>query len=221
MHLKRLRKSFQFLAVYFCALTLPLSFFYAALSWCLSSGAPLAAQPFADWLSTAYRVAVLLIALDMVRRYFDQTLTLARSRVIHARGILGLSLKRLSIAYRDVRDIRIEQSVFGRFLNYGTIMLGTASTFHYEVSFRGVYDPYTVAREIEIRCAKARGRLSMDEAIAREDASAREDSSSTEYGREGTDSGLVGNLAEHQGLHEKQGPIRPAAVGHRSAGSHP
>lgn len=119
-------------------------------------------------LLVLYRVTVLVIFLETFRRFYDEALTMTNKRVIHSKGLLSFNLRRVSIAYRDVRDIRIEQSLMGRLFDYGTVYLGTASIQDHEIAFTGASDPFDIARQIEARCAKVRGKSGIDALMQKE-----------------------------------------------------
>lgn len=64
-------------------------------------------------------------------------------------GILSLNLRSTRIAYEDVRSIETEQTLFGRFLDFGDILIGTAATGGIEIWFEGIGSPKEVQEIIQ------------------------------------------------------------------------
>lgn len=64
-------------------------------------------------------------------------------------GILSINLRSTRIAYEDVRSIETEQTLIGRFLDFGDILIGTAATGGIEIWFEGIGSPKEVQEIIQ------------------------------------------------------------------------
>lgn len=141
------------LALEIFLLAIPLGGIYWGL---LSSGvlhAPLLELSNKEFITpnSLFRVAVLLILLEVLRRHYNPLFILGSLRVIKLAGRFSLRMERTSIAYSDIREIQIQQSVLGRLLRYGALYLGTASTGKHEIIFHYLARPWVVARVIEMK----------------------------------------------------------------------
>ena len=80
-------------------------------------------------------VFVLYVVWDRFSRQYRVT----TKRVIAKSGFLSKTLDEINIAH--IRSINVKQSFFGRVLNYGDILIGTAGTEGVEVTVKGISDP--------------------------------------------------------------------------------
>ncbi len=78
---------------------------------------------------------LLYVAWDRFSRHYKVT----SKRVIAKSGLLSKTVDEVNILH--IRSINVRQSVFGRILNYGDILIGTAGTGGVEVTFKGISDP--------------------------------------------------------------------------------
>lgn len=110
-------------------------------------------------VDTFLNIARILIVLEFFRRYFDHRFILSPERVIEEDGRFWFQYSSAQVRYCDIREVKIEQSIIGRILNYGTLRISTASTNNYEVSLRTVADPRTLTNEIRARRRYAREQM--------------------------------------------------------------
>jgi membrane protein YdbS with pleckstrin-like domain len=88
-------------------------------------------------------------AIESLRRYHDDLYIFERERIIHKGGRLSLQYSVPSIRYIDIRAITVNQSIYGRIFDYGSIELNTAAEDTSELVLAGVRSPITLARVIE------------------------------------------------------------------------
>jgi uncharacterized membrane protein YdbT with pleckstrin-like domain len=84
-------------------------------------------QPGGATFSSVYLFLAALLLAPPVIRYFTNELALTNKRVIAKRGLL--SLQTIEMRLEKIESIRVEQSIFGRLLGYGTVVIvGTGGT---------------------------------------------------------------------------------------------
>lgn len=64
-------------------------------------------------------------------------------------GILGLNQRIVRVRYEDIRSVEVMQTLWDRFLDIGTVQVGTAATGGVEVEFSGVAAPHEIQRMIQ------------------------------------------------------------------------
>lgn len=91
----------------------------------------------------------ILISLEFMRRYHNDLYVFEKDQVKQISGRLSLQYKIPIVKYLDIRAITVEQGLFGRLLNYGTVALGTASSEGNELEIAGIANPLHVATKID------------------------------------------------------------------------
>lgn len=86
-------------------------------------------------------ITPIILALETVRRYYNDLWIFDRYRVIHKKGRLSLTYNQPVVRYSHIRAITVSQSLLGRILNYGSIELGTAAQEDSEMIIAGVVCP--------------------------------------------------------------------------------
>ena len=99
--------------------------------------------------SIIYRLIFIAVALEMIRRYFNDLYVFLPSRLIHQEGRISFRFRKISIRYSDICEIRVAQNILGRIFGYGNILIGTASSDTYEMTIKGIRYPKKVSRIIE------------------------------------------------------------------------
>ena len=94
-------------------------------------------------------VVPLFFFLDIFRRYFDEITHLERHKLIQYRGRISLKYEVPSLKYIDIRTIQVDQDIFGRILNYGDVLIGTAGMDGFELEIHGVGSPAELQHLIE------------------------------------------------------------------------
>lgn len=100
------------------------------------------------WLAPFFALMELAVRIYNVRFKVD-------GRGIEAQsGILSFSTSITRVRYEDIRSIETDQSLIGRFLDVGDVLIGTAATSGIEIAFHGVEAP----REIQEMIQRERDR---------------------------------------------------------------
>ena len=82
--------------------------------------------------------AILCVILERIRTEY----VLTNLRVYDKYGIIGRREK--EVEYAKITDTSFEQTIWGRFLDYGTVFINTAGKSGYEIKFKGVKNPQHV-----------------------------------------------------------------------------
>ncbi len=94
-------------------------------------------------------IVPLFFFLDIFRRYYDEITHLERHKITQYRGRISLKYEVPSVKYIDIRTIQVDQDIFGRILNYGNVLIGTAGKDGYELEIHGVPSPSELQHFIE------------------------------------------------------------------------
>ncbi len=137
-------RSPKVLLVEFIEVVLPLSLLYYVFlrfpevldySW----------TPDPRYLAWGYRLICVLWFLVLLHRYYNDLYVFGQRRVMHFAGRLSFRYLRISICYTDIREIKIEQSILGRLLDYGTLEFSTAAGPGEEIKFYDIGHPHKLA----------------------------------------------------------------------------
>lgn len=99
-----------------------------------------------------YRWAAILpviLVLELVRRYLNDLYIITRDQVVHQQGRVSLRYSVPSIRCIDLRSISVEQSLWGRIINFGYLGLATAAQAGNEVTMDGILAPSELAKLID------------------------------------------------------------------------
>lgn len=102
-------------------------------------------------LKVLYRTVSFFFVAECCRQYFNSIYIIGSRRLIQIEGFLGVNYYRASIAYQDIRDIQLDQSIWGRLFSHGTLRFGTAATNEYELVFEDVFRVSIVKDLIEYK----------------------------------------------------------------------
>jgi hypothetical protein len=94
-------------------------------------------------------VIPLVICLDILRLHYNDLYIFSRYKLTRISGRISFSYNVPTINYSDIRAIVVEQGFFGRLLDYGNILLGTAAQDKHELILEGVVSPYELSKLIE------------------------------------------------------------------------
>lgn len=95
------------------------------------------------WLFCWWVIPAVYMFID----WLGSTLTLAPDRVVMRKGLIGRNV--VDVTYDRIQNVKIDQSALGRILNYGTLMVATAGTYGYEITFTRLGSPFQVMNEIK------------------------------------------------------------------------
>jgi hypothetical protein len=102
----------------------------------------------------------LLLALVVIARPFglmhDTAHIISPHHVRSTTGIISPHQRIIEIAYEDLLGVRVDQTIAGRILNFGDILIGAAESSEQEIVMRGVRDPMKYVAAIGARIDKAR-----------------------------------------------------------------
>ena len=111
--------------------------------------------PSHQQLAIAYRLLCALWLAEMVRRYFNDLYVLGKRQITHFGGRISFRFHRTTISYSDIREIRVNQSIPGRLLHYGTLIFSTSATGGEEVVFHGIAYPRELSLYVQRILMKA------------------------------------------------------------------
>ena len=151
------------LFVRFLAVLLPLTLAYIVTVRIMSSASPVTAERVGT-ITLCYRIVVVGLIPEMIRLYYNDLYVFGHSRIIRFRGRISLRYGRIAIAFKDIRDVGIKQTLLGRLLNYGTVIFGTASKDNYEVTMADLPHPHRFASMIQDHIHKKRKESALLEA---------------------------------------------------------
>lgn len=107
------------------------------------------------WPGTIFNTVLrYVVILDIMRRlargiwrYYATGYEITPESVIARHGIISRNVTRIRIA--DIRTLSLRQSLLGRMLNYGSVLVGTADTGGTELTMRDVASPGALIESIE------------------------------------------------------------------------
>lgn len=94
------------------------------------------------WISPRWLgIVPALFLLEILRRRFDDLYVFSDQRVQKFQGRISLSYSVPTVTYIDIRSLSVVQTIWGRILNYGDILIGTAAQADEEMRIAGVLAP--------------------------------------------------------------------------------
>lgn len=100
-------------------------------------------------ISSFFAVIGLVIPAIVVVRYLSAEFAVTNKRLLSKDGFIKIRSNELML--RQVEGLTVEQSVLGRMLNYGTLIVsGTGGS---KESFRGIAEPLEFRKQIQMRIA--------------------------------------------------------------------
>lgn len=116
----------------------------------------LSANPFGQWIHSTigisarwFSLPAALVLLEIIRRRNNDAYVLGREMLSHYGGRISLKYYIHIIKYKDIRAVNVLQSVYGRFLDFGTLEVSTAAQKEGDVYFYGVRSPMELAAIID------------------------------------------------------------------------
>jgi hypothetical protein len=113
-------------------------------------------------INLLYKLGGMVLFLEMTRRHFDELLIFGKNRVIHLKGRLSLRLTKVSLSYRDIAEVRVDQNIWGRVFGFGTLQFATPATDTREIVFPFLPFPQSISRQAELLIGESR-HISVDE----------------------------------------------------------
>ena len=100
------------------------------------------------WLRGLSLLPVLLF-LEMVRRHYNEVTIIKANVIEHHEGKLAFAYSVPVVDYSDIREIRIDQTLMSRLLNFGDVSINTAGSDMSEMVLHGVPAPHEFKQMIE------------------------------------------------------------------------
>jgi uncharacterized membrane protein YdbT with pleckstrin-like domain len=91
-------------------------------------------------------IAMIVILLRLEYRIWSRKYGISTEKVLYSRGILTEHFK--SAKYNFITDIGLNQTLWDKIVNTGTLKINTAGTDNYEIKFRKVSDPIKLKKII-------------------------------------------------------------------------
>lgn len=91
----------------------------------------------------------LLVLGETLRRYYNDLYTICDDHILRKQGRLSLKYSVPLVKYIDIRGITVNQSILGRLLNYGDVLVGTAAQDETEIILAAVDSPDELAQVLE------------------------------------------------------------------------
>jgi len=102
------------------------------------------------WLSFIFGL-ILLGRLEY--RIWSRTYALTSERILYSRGIFSEKFK--SSHYNYITDVMLNQTLWDKMMNTGTVVINTAGSDKYEIKYRKISDPFKIERMINDLTGKA------------------------------------------------------------------
>ena len=112
--------------------------------------------PSVQNLQLLYKLLCLGYLLELMRCYFNSIYILGRHHMLEIAGFLSFRYQKRTVAYGDIRETSIRQSILARVLNFGTLEFGTAASDDFEVTFTDIDDPCSLAQYAQEIISQAR-----------------------------------------------------------------
>jgi hypothetical protein len=106
---------------------------------------PLGIPDYYRWLS----LVPIGVGLNLLRVYYNDIYILGAEKISREHGRISFFFSVPSINYSDIRGIIVQQGFWGRLLDFGNVLLGTAAYEGHELVLEGVKAPNELASLIE------------------------------------------------------------------------
>lgn len=144
MRVKTVHPSLKALFLFFIFITLPISLVYVIVNVLGLLNEPQVHKV----VERIYYVLISIAALEVARRYFNDRHLIHTDKIISAQGIISFHLTRNTIDYIDIREIKTNQTILGRMIGYGDLLISTASTSGVEITLKNIDDVDKLNQEI-------------------------------------------------------------------------
>ena len=144
MKIKTVRPSLKALLLFFIFSSCPLTIFYIILNLLGSLSNP----KIGSLVNSLYYLLIIICFLEVIRRYFNDRYVIYSDKIISIQGLISFHLTRNTIDYLDIREIKTNQTILGRMVGYGDLLISTASTSGIEITLRYIDDVNDLNQEI-------------------------------------------------------------------------
>lgn len=104
-------------------------------------------KDYAKFALAAFGVWILWRLLKIVGVLIGASYTVYSDVIVSRVGVIARSVAQVRVA--DIRGMSLRQSIVGRILNYGDVVVGTAATADAEIVMRSVPSPSEVIASID------------------------------------------------------------------------
>lgn len=122
---------------------IPLAIAWIALLVC----AQMYIDEFAKYFLAAFGVWILWRILKIIGVLIGASYTIYADVVVARVGVIARRVSQVRVA--DIRGMSVRQSIIGRLLGYGDVVVGTAATADAEIVMRSVGDPAGIVDAID------------------------------------------------------------------------
>ena len=144
MKIKTVRPSLKALLLFFIFSSCPLTIFYIILNLLGSLSNP----KIGSLVNSLYYLLIIICFLEVIRRYFNDRYVIYSDKIISIQGLISFHLTRNTIDYLDIREIKTNQTILGRMVGYGDLLISTASTSGIELTLRYIDNVNDLNQEI-------------------------------------------------------------------------
>lgn len=144
MKIKTVRPSLKALLLFFIFSSCPLTIFYIILNLLGSLSNP----KIGSLANSLYYLLIIICFLEVIRRYFNDRYVIYSDKIISIQGLISFHLTRNTIDYLDIREIKTNQTILGRMVGYGDLLISTASTSGIEITLRYIDNVNDLNQEI-------------------------------------------------------------------------
>lgn len=144
MKIKTVRPSLKALLLFFIFSSCPLTIFYIILNLLGSLSNP----KIGSLVNSLYYLLIIICFLEVIRRYFNDRYVIHSDKIISIQGLISFHLTRNTIDYLDIREIKTNQTILGRMVGYGDLLISTASTSGIEITLRYIDNVNDLNQEI-------------------------------------------------------------------------
>ena len=144
MKIKTVRPSLKALLLFFIFSSCPLTIFYIILNLLGSLSNP----KIGSLVNSLYYLLIIICFLEVIRRYFNDKYVIYSDKIISIQGLISFHLTRNTIDYLDIREIKTNQTILGRMVGYGDLLISTASTSGIEITLRYIDNVNDLNQEI-------------------------------------------------------------------------
>lgn len=144
MKIKTVRPSLKALLLFFIFSSCPLTIFYIILNLLGSLSNP----KIGSLVNSLYYLLIIICFLEVIRRYFNDRYVIYSDKIISIQGLISFHLTRNTIDYLDIREIKTNQTILGRIVGYGDLLISTASTSGIEITLRYIDNVNDLNQEI-------------------------------------------------------------------------
>ena len=144
MKIKTVRPSLKALLLFFIFSSCPLTIFYIILNLLGSLSNP----KIGSLVNSLYYLLIIICFLEVIRRYFNDRYVIYSDKIISIQGLISFHLTRNTIDYLDIREMKTNQTILGRMVGYGDLLISTASTSGIEITLRYIDNVNDLNQEI-------------------------------------------------------------------------